>query len=399
MKRVLIVIYDMRIGGAQKSLLSFLQTLAQDERCSKYQIDLMPFNPTGEFLLQIPEGINIKQPPRILRWMGTKMSKDLLFRHFSLSGFLGECMWVLRKKLRLLYEHGNVQQKLWQVWHTFIPVLKDEYDVAISYIDGTASYYVMDKVNAGKKVLWLHTDYQKMGYDAGLDARFFRECDAIATISAECREVLRSVLPELGEKIHVIENITSADTVTAMALEGSCPEYPAEPCLRLLTVGRLHHLKGLDMAVDAAKALRDAGIAFRWLVVGEGGERKVLEEQIHVSGLDSCFCLIGSRNNPYQYMRECDILVQTSRCEGKSIVLDEAKILGKPIVVTSYPTVYDAVEHEETGLIVDMNVDSICQGILRMATDDALRKRIVSNLQKIPKGNEKELSRYIDIMF
>ena len=399
MKRILIVIYDMRIGGAQKSLLSFLQTLSQDARSKEYEIDVMPFNPVGEFLAQIPEGINVRQPENVLRWMGTKMNRELIFRHFSLSGLLGECMWVLRKKLRLHSEHGNVQQKLWQVWHTFIPVLKDEYDVAISYIDGTANYYVMDKVNAGKKVLWLHTDYQKMGYDAGLDARFFRDCDAIATISSECREALRSVLPDLDEKIHVIENITSAGTVTAMALEGSCPEYPAEPCLRLLTVGRLHHLKGLDMAVDAAKALKDSGVSFRWLVVGEGNERNALEEQIYVSGLDSCFCLIGSRNNPYQYMRECDILVQTSRCEGKSIVLDEAKILGKPIVVTNYPTVYDAVDHEETGLIVGMNAYSICQGILRMASDDALRQKIAANLNRNPKGNESELSRYIEIMF
>jgi len=351
MKKVLIVIYDMRIGGAQKSLLSFLQAFAQDERYSEYQIDLMPFNPTGEFLSQIPDGVNIRKPENVLRWMGTHFNRRLIAESFSLRAFCAEMIWVICSRLGLLSGYRNVQQKLWQIWRSFVPSLDGAYDIAVSYIDGMANYYVMEKVNAKKKVLWVHNDYRKIGYDAQYDMPYYDGCDAVMTISEECKEAICSQLPKIRKKTHIVENISLSSVIQKKAQEGKCPEYSGRNCLKLLTVGRLHEQKGIDIAIKAARILKERGVSFIWLVVGEGRERTRLEEMIAANDLGTCFLLIGSRENPYAYMNACDILVQPSRYEGKSIVLDEAKILNRLIVATDYSTVHDAIVHGETGFI------------------------------------------------
>lgn len=399
MKKILIVIYDMRIGGAQKSLLSFLQALSAAGKSEEYEVYVMPMNPVGTFLDQIPADIRVVRPPNILRWLGCRLSGKLLTKHFSLRGLLGEAMWILRSKLKLLPRSLNIPQKLWRVWKPFVPACREAYDVAVSYIDGTASYYVMDKVVAKKKVLWLHSDYQKQGYDPAFDAPYYQACDAVVTVSVECRETIRQALPEIDDKLHVLENISSWQTVLDRSREGTCPEYGDADGLKLLCVGRLHEQKGMDIAVEAARCLKVKDVRFRWLVVGDGSERAKLERMIAAYDLVDCFQLIGSRENPYIYMRECDILVQPSRIEGKSIVLDEAKMLCKPIVAAAYPTVRDAIIHGETGLVAEINGEAIAEAILRMQEDDVLRGEIIHRLGQLCKGNEDEMRRYIEIMF
>lgn len=398
MKRVLIVIYDMRIGGAQKSLLSFLQAFAQDERYSEYQIDLMPFNPTGEFLSQIPDGVNIRKPENVLRWMSTRMNRELLIRRFSIRGFAGKLLFGIIGKLKLMPEKENVQQKLWRIWRWIVPSMKESYDVAISYIDGTANYYVVDKITASKKVLWLHSDYQKQGYDPEYDRRFYAACDAAITVSSQCCMGLCRAFPEFEGKIQELANISSSQLILDRSMQGDWPEYSSTDALKLLTVGRLHWQKGIDIAIDAARHLKASGVRFKWLVIGEGAERKLLEQKIQREGIGDCFYLLGSRSNPYVYIRNCDILVQPSRVEGKSIVLDEAKILGKPCVAAAYPSVEDAVQHEKTGLIAEMNGAAISRSIQRLASDRTLRDQMIDNIKRLSRDEEKELNRYIHVM-
>jgi glycosyltransferase involved in cell wall biosynthesis len=108
--------------------------------------------------------------------------------------------------------------------------------------------------------------------------------------------------------------------------------------------------------------------------------------------------MIGVRENPYIYIRACDVFVQTSRYEGKSIVLDEAKIFDKPIVVTNYPTVYDSIENDKNGIIVPMDGKQIADGIGRIWSDNALRYKLCDELKRSNIGNEKELEKYINVM-
>ena len=160
MKSVLIVIHDMETGGAQKSLLNFLHTLSKTEKKSEYKFYLMIAKPGGTFYKLIPDFVHILPPSKELQWLGTKISKALFVQRFSLAGFLGKISWILRNAFGCFQSKLNLQQRLWENWNKFVPSNPDYYDIAISYMDGFTNYYVMDKVKAGKKVLWVHNEYQ-----------------------------------------------------------------------------------------------------------------------------------------------------------------------------------------------------------------------------------------------
>ena len=151
---------------------------------------------------------------------------------------------------------------------------------------------------------------------------------------------------------------------------------------KLLTVGRFSSQKCYDMAVAAADILNRKGYDFRWFAIGKGQLEEQIKEQIKSLGLEEKFILLGEKSNPYPYINNCDIYVQPSYFEGKSIAIDEAKIFAKPIVCTSFPTVYDQLADGETALLAEINAESIAEKIEMLLKDDSLCKTLSGNLKK-----------------
>src|SRR5690606_11086950 len=143
----------------------------------------------------------------------------------------------------------------------------------------------------------------------------------------------------------------------------------------------------------ALKILVDRGFDLYWHVLGEGEERGRLEAKIKELGLENRFILAGIKENPYPYVAKADIYVQPSRFEGKSIAIDEAKILAKPIVVTNFPSVVDQIVHGENGYIVEMDPASIANGIAELIQNEALKAKFIANLQREKLGTEQEIDK------
>lgn len=152
------------------------------------------------------------------------------------------------------------------------------------------------------------------------------------------------------------------------------------------------------MAITAAAQLKRQGVRFKWYVIGNGTLEKSLRKQIKKENVEDCFILLGVRENPYPYIKNCDFVVQSSRYEGKSVVLDEAKILCKPIVATAYPTVKDQVEDGKEGLVVEMSPNGIAQGVKQMIENEVLRKNIEQYLSHHEYGNQNEVQKYMDLI-
>ena len=170
--------------------------------------------------------------------------------------------------------------------------------------------------------------------------------------------------------------------------------YQERKSFKILSIGRLENVKGFDMAVEAAKILQDKKIDFEWLIIGEGSERKNLETLIGKYALNNKMKLLGLKDNPYPYLKGCDIVVQSSRFEGKSIALDEAKIFGKPIISTNYPTVYDQLSKDE-GMITEMNPEAIAEGISALYYNESHLKLIKEYLKSRNYGNASDVNKYI----
>lgn len=258
-------------------------------------------------------------------------STELKQRRKKVCGFrdLGcQIKWQIQSRVNG-HKYPNYGENKWAIWGKNLPSLGKHYDLAISYMNGFPNYYVIDKVNADKKVLWIHNEFEKMGYDYDFEAAYYKKADKIVTISQACVDSFARVYPELRNKVVVLENISSANDIFEKAKE--VPETDAFfnfEGRRIVSVGRLSEQKNFQLAVQAAQKLKSYGVNFIWYILGEGELRQNLTEKIKEYDLTDQVKLVGIKPNPYPYIANCDVFVQSSIYEGKSIVLDTARVLG-----------------------------------------------------------------------
>ena len=251
-------------------------------------------------------------------------------------------------------------------------------------------------MNADRKICWLHNDYSQIGCDRQLDNYYYAQVDKVVTISKICADTWRTAFPQLLDKIVVLPNLTSSEIIRRLSRESVPKEYIPEKEKKtiLVSIGRLHPQKGFDLAIQAASLMKRRNhLAFHWYILGSGELKEDLERQCAAAHVEDCLEFIGSRENPYPYLRYAHIVVQPSRFEGKSIVLDESKILAKPIVATNYPTVGDQLKPDE-GIVVDMTPEAIAEGIEHMV---GVMDTYSRTLSKREYGNVREIVKYDDL--
>lgn len=386
MKKVLFVIYALGYGGAERSLVNLLQELPQE----KYQVDLLLFRKEGAFVEQLPSWVRVLDTTPELSGLYAPIRRAGKYASTKLIGTICGKISRRKKKAAAAYRWKHFYSKK-------IKPVAEHYDVAVAYVGAEIMYFVRDKIQADRKIVWIHNDYRTAGYSKVDDQPYFADMDAIVSVSEECVEVLRQEFPEYCDKMHYIANITSSVLIRKQA-EAFAPKEFEECDCNILSVGRLWPQKGFDMAIEAARMLKEKGFSFRWFVVGDGYLREKLEKQIRNSGLEREFILLGTRNNPYPYIKNCTILAQTSRYEGKSVVLDEAKILCAPIVTTAYPTAADQIENGKEGLIAEMSPAGITDAIAALLTNEARRQELKQNLDHREYGNQQEVEKYCKVL-
>lgn len=388
-KKVLFVINEMINGGGQRSLINLLELFDYE----KYDVDLLLFKERGDFMEMIPEKVNLVSTETKLQCLFSNDIKKIFnFKMFYIN--LTQIRGTIASKIRATSGYNKGQIRWNKFYKKVIPEMSKHYDVAISYLEGESLYYIVDKVNADRKISFIHTDYSKINADKTFDSEYFYKVDNIVGISEKCVDILKDIFPEHISKIIYLPNLVSSKSIYRQAKMYYPEEYKKNMKTIILSVGRLTPLKGFDMAIDVAYMLKQSDIPFKWFILGDGELKEELNQSIQNKHLSDCVELIGARKNPYPYIYNSEIIVQTSKYEGKSMVLDEAKILNKPIVVTNYETVKDQINENE-GIIVDMNAESIYEGIIKMIRNQNVYK---TYLKKHNYSNEEKISEYYAIM-
>lgn len=350
-------------------------------------MDLLLFRKEGDFLLLVPDYVNILDTPEDMKRLYGSLSKAGKFALVKLFG----------SSIGRIFDGKPSEGHMMLRWKKFyskvISPLPQKYDVAIAYLEGESAYYICDFVDAAKRLVWIHSDYSKLGQRASEDLSYFEKADHVVTISAHCANVLKESFSSIKDRVCVLENITSAAAVRKLA-EGEAPKEYHKDKFTIVSVGRLTEAKGFDIAVQAATLLKKRGADFEWFIVGQGELRDSLQKQIDESGVSECMKLLGIRTNPYPYIKNADLLVQPSRFEGKSIVVDEAKILSTPVLITAYSTAKDQILSGVNGWIVDMNAEAVAQDIETLMNTPEQLENIRRNQQKEKCGNEDEVLKY-----
>lgn len=233
----------------------------------------------------------------------------------------------------------------------------------------------------------------KKNEDAAAYKEYFCKADRVVSISDKCVQVLQDNYPDMRNKFVFLPNLTSS-VVLKNTAKAAIDEKFLKDIFNIVSVGRLTEAKGFDMAIDALKILKDHKVPVHWWIIGDGELRKCLEKQAKDNSVEEYLTFLGFKANPYPYMNKADLIVQTSRWEGKSVVLDEAKILGKPILATDYATVKDQVENGKEGVIVEMDAESIAREIEHLVEDESVLNGIRNYLMARNYGNQSEIVKY-----
>lgn len=401
--RILFVINTLGQAGAETALLSLLQTLAREKGEARYEISLYVLTGQGEMASRLPADVRLLnkkyREESVLTAKGRKYLKKTVLKAMFTRGTVVKLFpYLVKNTCAMLGKKRLLPDKLlWRVLSDGGMVLPEEYDLAVSYLEGGAAYFVADHVKAAKKAAFIHVDYEKAGYTRALDKDCYLAFDKIFTVSDEVREAFLKAYPELPDKTEVFHNILNKEEIVRRAEEGE-GFTDGFTGMRLLSVGRLTAQKAFEVSVDAMKRLKDAGKNVRWYVLGEGDQRKKLQEQIDVLGLTEDFILYGAVNNPYPFMKQADIYVHASRFEGKSIAIQEAQILGKPMVVSDCSGNREQVCHGKDGLMCGLTPDSLAENIMLLLEDEALRGKLGAAAAKKNADAAEEIQKLLSML-
>ena len=389
MKKVLISSFDMEVGGVERSLISMLNNFDY----SNNQVDLMLYSHTGDFMPMLNDKVNllneIKQYSTFRKSIGETIKQGNLI--LGLTRILSKFLAKISGRTKYLSEYGIYQMQLmWKYSLPFLPKFGKRYDVAISYL--WPHYFVAKKVQAKRKIAWIHTDYSTIETDVDMDLKMWNKFDYIMAVSEECKNAFLKKYPSLKEKIRVMENITSPDFIRNMAEEDIEEYIKNDNSFKLVSVARLSHAKGIDNAVRALKVLHNRGLTnIKWYVVGYGGDEQMIRNLIKENDLEDSFILLGKKINPYPYICAGDIYVQPSRYEGKAVTVGEAQILGKPVVITNYTTAKSQVRDNVDGYICELSIEGIADGVERLYKDKKLRDNLIKECLNSDYNNNYEL--------
>lgn len=395
--RIIILMHYMELGGAEMALLGLLGALDP----GRVDVDLFIYSHQGPLMDYIPGHVNLLPEKGPYSVIERPMGEALRRGHLGVVSGRLLAKWRyrnFRKKHPADGDDGAIMQYVGNCVTPVLPKINPEveYDLCISFL--TPHNIGRDKVRAKKRLAWIHTDYSTVSINPDLELPVWNSYDYIASISPEVTRSFLTVFPSLAAKIVDIENMLSSAFVLGRAEEKDVSRELTGD-INLLSIGRYCNAKNYDNVPDIAKRMIGHGLVnFKWYIIGFGGSEALIKSKIKEAGMEEHVILLGKKDNPYPYIKACDIYVQPSRYEGKSVTVREAQILGKPVAVTAYPTAPSQINDGVDGVIVPLDNEGCAQGLVRFIADTAQQDRISGYLRTHDYANSTEVEKIYQLI-
>lgn len=392
---ILIFSQAMELGGVERSLLGLLNSIDYD----RYDVDLflmrhsgelMPYlNPKAKLLPEIPQYASLAVPMGSLIKSGQfGVLCGRLQGKFAAQRFDKKHPGDKPSVAALTYSHKYTLRSM--------PQISDKiYDLAISFL--TPHYFARERVKAKKYAAWIHTDYTALSFDRTAELAMWDKYDAICGVSERASKSFQAAFPELAGKVQTIENTLPKELIYKQA-EDPQTDMPADGSIVLLSVGRFCDAKNFDNVPDICRRLVEDGPDVKWYLIGYGGDEPLIRQKIAEAGMADRVIILGKKNNPYPYMRVCNLYVQPSRYEGKAVTVREAQLLGKPVVITNYATSGSQLENDVDGVIVPMDNAGCAAGIAALLRDPVQMQQLSENCKKRDYTNSAEVEKIYVLM-
>lgn len=371
-KRVAVLMYYMNCGGVESALVNLLNKVDYDKNI----VDLYFVEAKGEFINRINKRVNIIDLSKVIH----PVQKQLIISeniHETIRFAFRNAHFASSFKHIFSYLFNKISNAECPAYKSALLTRKIAdftYDAILDF-HGYASFttYFGAHILSGKqRFTWCHSqsiDFNKV-------AHFIRKYDKMYLVAAEMKAL--PSLKNIDIPIDVFYNFIDTGHILSSAKLGDklvkSADFPS-----LLTIGRLSHQKGYDIAINAAKILKDKGLSFRWYFCGAGEDSEALTEQAKRCGLNEEIVFMGFQDNPYGYLSSCDIYVQPSRFEGYAVTLMEANVLKKVIVSTDVSGAKEAVRHGVDGFVCGIDHNEIASKLEVLLSDKSLLAKMEQN--------------------
>lgn len=370
--RIIILMHYLELGGAEMALIGLLHALDPN----RVDVDLFIYSHQGPLMKYIPEWVNLLPEVPAYSVIERPMTEALKKGHPMIVAARLMAKWKHAQYFKhncLTGEDASIFSFTGHYLARVLPKINANvnYDLCISFL--LPHDIAISKINAKKYIAWLHTDYSTMSVNTTLEIGVWSKYDHIVSISESVKYAFVKLFPLLESKIIDVENILSNDYVRTRSVED---EIALDGFPKLLSIGRFVYAKNYDNLPFIAKYLVEYGFkSLRWYIIGFGDDT-LINRAIKEAGMEDHVILIGKKENPYPYLKACDIYVQPSRYEGKSVTVREAQMLGIPVAVTNYPTASSQINDGVDGVIVPLDNEGCACGLAEFINDKALQAKI-----------------------
>jgi glycosyltransferase involved in cell wall biosynthesis len=211
-------------------------------------------------------------------------------------------------------------------------------------------------------------------------------------ISEDIKLFLKSVLPLKISTIHLLQN----------AIDVKRFEKPAEfvsikdnKIFELVSIGRLDKNKNHQFLVDVVKALTNKQIPVHLTIIGDGTERKALQEKINHLDLAHRISLVGIQDNVEEFLWNADLYVHSALTEGFGLTLLEAMAAGLPVITIDGGGNKNLIRHGENGFIITEQDVSLFSGFINELFQNPTLRELTSTYAK-EFANNYDITTYID---
>lgn len=350
MKKILFIMNNLEGGGAEKLLVQLLERLDK----VKYELTLILLDNEGNYLEKIEK---IKKIKKYYIFEEVKNEVKFYFLRKKIKKFLKGIVCIFPK---FILNKININE---------------EYALGIAYLEGPTTLFLANLKNCKRKVAWVHTDLKKHKIlNKKLEKKSYSKMEKIVCVSNDSKKSIVELYPELKEKVEVIYNPISKEEILKKCIEKKYSYFNKK--INMITVGRLSLEKGFDLLIKAHNQLLKEGLDYNLYILGEGKERKKLEQYIKDNNIEKNTFLLGFKENPYPYIKEADIFISSSRYEGYSLVVAEALCLEKPVIATKCTGPVELLDNGKYGLLAEVeNVESLKENMKKLILSEDLRKK------------------------